>query len=577
MRRLLLFATLLAGCTEPATQVLVIVHSYGLQIGPGLDIDGLRIVVKNDKGDSAAASFDKTNPLCGDSPVPACWTLPVTATLVPGPDRPNDVVVVQVLGQRNGTKVIGDQASFHFLKNTSQRLDFVLYANCLNVDCTQADAACNFAGMCEPVEPMTFNGEPQLDGPPSSLLPDLGGDLARADLGPHPDLSGLPDMSVSPVSDLSALSDLSVLSDLRSPADLRSLADLRPPSDLRKPSDLSLTDLSLSDMSFADMSLPDDLSDMSGTDDMAVMHWTDISPSLPPGTNLRAVWGSSSSDVYVVGDNGRILHSSDGTSWEFGETSNTVKNLYAVWGDSSGDVYAAGDDGTLLRRNGGNWTQQTTLWTSPAPFVHLRGLWGESGSDFMVVGNGTTFGSWDGVSWSQQCGTNMNIDSYHAISATGRNSLLVAGQNPTGLGVVLALTHNLCSSFGSPGDDLACAGGCPLQSIHLDINPLFGVTANSSGGYAVGAMGTILSCSFSGCTPMANTAKQTLYGVWSENDSSRAFTVGQSGVVLGLLAPSPSWQRETTSTNAQLNSVWGENGGGVVFAVGNNGTILRRD
>jgi hypothetical protein len=159
-----------AGCTEARTEVVVVIHSYGLTIGR--DLDGLQIIVKNNPAsdDSTAVFGTDKHPLCDETAKPACWTLPVTATLVPGPDRPNDLVVVKVLGLRGGQTVIGDQASFHFLKHVSQRLDFVLYANCLNVDCTMQNAACNYAGECEPIQPTTFTGDPQLDGPPPNLL-----------------------------------------------------------------------------------------------------------------------------------------------------------------------------------------------------------------------------------------------------------------------------------------------------------------------------------------------------------------------------------------------------------------------
>ena len=45
--------------------------------------------------------------------------------------------------------------------------------------------------------------------------------------------------------------------------------------------------------------------------------------------------------VYVVGDNGTILHSNGGNVWE-AQTSGTNVALQAVWGSATGDVYAAG-------------------------------------------------------------------------------------------------------------------------------------------------------------------------------------------------------------------------------------------
>jgi hypothetical protein len=51
--------------------------------------------------------------------------------------------------------------------------------------------------------------------------------------------------------------------------------------------------------------------------------------------------------VYAVGGDGTILHY-DGASWSV-TTSGTSVSLFAVWGTSSGEVYAVGDYGMILR------------------------------------------------------------------------------------------------------------------------------------------------------------------------------------------------------------------------------------
>jgi photosystem II stability/assembly factor-like uncharacterized protein len=63
--------------------------------------------------------------------------------------------------------------------------------------------------------------------------------------------------------------------------------------------------------------------------------------------DLVCVWGSSSTDVYVVGTVGTILHSGNGTNW-VPQASNTIARLNTVWGTGPGDVFAAGDGGTIL-------------------------------------------------------------------------------------------------------------------------------------------------------------------------------------------------------------------------------------
>jgi photosystem II stability/assembly factor-like uncharacterized protein len=65
---------------------------------------------------------------------------------------------------------------------------------------------------------------------------------------------------------------------------------------------------------------------------------------------LNGLWGSSTSDVYAVGDAGTILHSIDGgANWKY-ETGGVTTNLNGVWGSAANDVFAVGDAGVILHR-----------------------------------------------------------------------------------------------------------------------------------------------------------------------------------------------------------------------------------
>ena len=86
-----------------------------------------------------------------------------------------------------------------------------------------------------------------------------------------------------------------------------------------------------------------------------ILHSTDAGatwPAAASGTSaaLRGVWGSSPSDVYVVGASGTILHSTDGGATWVAESGNTSSGLNGIWGSSASDVYAVGDSGTILHR-----------------------------------------------------------------------------------------------------------------------------------------------------------------------------------------------------------------------------------
>lgn len=59
--------------------------------------------------------------------------------------------------------------------------------------------------------------------------------------------------------------------------------------------------------------------------------------------HLRAVWAQAANDVWVVGDQGTILHF-DGTQWNRA-TSGVSDDLFGVWAASATDVWAVGGSG----------------------------------------------------------------------------------------------------------------------------------------------------------------------------------------------------------------------------------------
>ena len=62
---------------------------------------------------------------------------------------------------------------------------------------------------------------------------------------------------------------------------------------------------------------------------------------------LTGFWGSSSSNVFAVGEGGTILHY-DGRAWS-AMSSRTRGYIGGVWGSFSSDVFAVLLDGRILR------------------------------------------------------------------------------------------------------------------------------------------------------------------------------------------------------------------------------------
>ncbi len=70
--------------------------------------------------------------------------------------------------------------------------------------------------------------------------------------------------------------------------------------------------------------------------------WSPMPSSI--ATDLRGVWGSSSTDVFAVAGS-TILHY-DGSTWN--SMRQTGGDLRGIWGTSSTDVFAVGNTGTIL-------------------------------------------------------------------------------------------------------------------------------------------------------------------------------------------------------------------------------------
>lgn len=111
----------------------------------------------------------------------------------------------------------------------------------------------------------------------------------------------------------------------------------------------------------------------------------------PTGTTaaLHAVWGSAANDVYAVGDKGTIVHSTDGTSWTL-LSSGTQSDMLAIWGSGPEDVYATGtvvaqgqSTNTVIHSidHGASWQTVRTVAGEL-----LRAIWGSGPNDVYFVG-----------------------------------------------------------------------------------------------------------------------------------------------------------------------------------------------
>ncbi len=109
---------------------------------------------------------------------------------------------------------------------------------------------------------------------------------------------------------------------------------------------------------------------------------------------ILKLWGTSSSNIYAVGDLGTIAHY-DGTTWRRME-SGTTAHLVDIYGTPDGkSVWVAGYRNSpfqscLLSLENG---QCRTIWqtgqTSPPSYASVLSLWTSGSSEFVVLGNAT--------------------------------------------------------------------------------------------------------------------------------------------------------------------------------------------
>jgi hypothetical protein len=131
-----------------------------------------------------------------------------------------------------------------------------------------------------------------------------------------------------------------------------------------------------------------------------------------------AVWGTTVSDVFVVGQCHTIQHF-DGSRWSKMETGLVGQDLYGVWGDSGTDVFAVGTNGTILRYDGSSWTAINSGVDN-----HLYGVWGSGPNDVFAVGRDVIL-HWNGASWSRSS----NAFTINAVWGTSGNDVFAAADN----------------------------------------------------------------------------------------------------------------------------------------------------
>jgi hypothetical protein len=162
--------------------------------------------------------------------------------------------------------------------------------------------------------------------------------------------------------------------------------------------------------------------------------WNREYAGLPTGTQLRGVWTSGPSDVWITGalsssfGAGPAVSHWDGTAWH-AMPGAAPYALNAVWGVSSADLWFAGDNGQLTHYDGVRFQSFTTRGgaTTDSPTSRVfTSVWAGADGDAWATGP-TAPWRWDGASWHPVAGPG----SLTRVRGFATNDVWIMGDNNT--------------------------------------------------------------------------------------------------------------------------------------------------
>jgi hypothetical protein len=159
-------------------------------------------------------------------------------------------------------------------------------------------------------------------------------------------------------------------------------------------------------------------------------YWSSVYFSSSSGKDFAAIWGAGN-DLFVVGKAGLILKCATSCTQSSGwtaMTAGTSSDLQAVWGTSSSDVFAVGLDGAIVHYNGTAWSVMPSNTST-----YFYGVWGVGAKDVYAVGNpifkpDEAIMHYNGTSWSKMPPPKTNVSYFDAWAASATD-VWVVGQS----------------------------------------------------------------------------------------------------------------------------------------------------
>ena len=127
---------------------------------------------------------------------------------------------------------------------------------------------------------------------------------------------------------------------------------------------------------------------------------------------LTAIWGVSTTEMYLGALNGDIAHEggSAGGAGFVKETNVNSVNISRIWGTGAGSVWAIGSAGTVMHSSGNGQWQPAGLGVPGTS--NMISIWGPSADDLFLGGTAGTFlqSTNNGLSWVPVSGANLPTD-----------------------------------------------------------------------------------------------------------------------------------------------------------------------
>jgi hypothetical protein len=267
---------------------------------------------------------------------------------------------------------------------------------------------------------------------------------------------------------------------------------------------------------------------------------------------LNEVWGSSASDVWIVGGNDLETGSSvvlhfDGRAWRV-VPAPTTRALYGVWGFARDDVWAVGGAGALLHFDGIGWR------SVPSPeTLLLVAVWGASPDDVWASGRDGALAHYDGVSWAHVTVPGSPLDGHASLWGSGSRDVWTTG-GPTG-GTVSVLARFDGASW------------AVRERRAIGLSAVWGTSASNV--WMAGDSSAILHYDGAAWSAVSVPTGPALYDLWG----TAADDVWASGWARMLHFDGAAWTIVATPPTEGLFGVWGS-AADDVWAVGKGGAIL---